>query len=173
MYDISEYSCKCIATVQKMARSSNSRKRKVLTLAEHVKVIDLAAKGKSARAIGTPVGVGKTKIEGILGKETSIIQSWKAGTNGKIQYLTVRKSKNGNLNQFVWDWFVKVRSRNFVVTGPILHDKARELAKEMDFTTFKASNGWLQAFKKRYGAKSLSRYGAKVLSLKSCLHRTF
>ena len=44
--------------------------------------------------------------------------------------------------------------RNFVVTGPILQEKARELTKEMDFTTFKASNGFLQAFKMQYGAKS-------------------
>ena len=71
-----------------------------------------------------------------------------------MQYLTVRKSKNGNLNQLIWDWSVKVRSRNFVVTGPILQEKARELTKEMDFATFKASNGWLQACKKPYSAKS-------------------
>ena len=64
--------------------------------------------------------------------------------NSKVQYLTVRKSKNGNLNQLVWDWFVKARWQNFIVTGPILQEKARELAKEMDFTTFKASNGRLQ-----------------------------
>ena len=102
----------------------NARKWKALTLAERVKVIDPAAKGKSACAIALSLGVGETQIQGILAKKTSIIQSWKAGTNGKIQYLTVKKSKNGNLNQLVWDWLVKTRSRNFIVTGPILQEKA-------------------------------------------------
>ena len=67
-----------------------------LTFAERVKVIDLAAKGKSSRAIALSLGVGKMQIQGILAKKTSIIQSWKAGTNSKIQYLAVRKSNNGN-----------------------------------------------------------------------------
>ena len=137
-----------------MTTSSNARKRKVFTLAERVKVIDLVVKGKSARAIALSLGVGKTQIQGILAKKTSIIQSWKAGTNSKMQYLAVRKSNNSNLNELIWDWFAKARSWNFVVTGPILQEKARELVKEMDFTTFKASNGWLQSFKKRYGANS-------------------
>ena len=113
-------------------------------------MIDLAATGKSARAIVLSLGVGKTQIQGILANKTLIIQS----LEGRNEWHTVRKSKNSNLNQLVWDWFVKARSRNFVVTGPILQEKARELAKEMDFTTFKALNGWLESFKKRYGAKS-------------------
>ena len=103
-----------------------------MTLAELVKVIDLAVKGKSAHAIAVSLSVGKTQIQGILAMKTSIIDSWKAGTSGEIEYFTVRKSKNGSLYQLVCDWFGKARSWNFVVTSPILHDKARELMKDMD-----------------------------------------
>ena len=56
-------------------------------------MIDRAAKGKSVRDIALSLGVGNTQIEGIPAKKTSIIQSWKAGTNGEIQYLTVKKQE--------------------------------------------------------------------------------
>ena len=49
--------------------------------------------------------------------------------------------------------------RNFVVTYPIRQEKTRELAKKTNFTTFKASNSWLQFFQKRYSAKSLTLSG--------------
>lgn len=136
--------------------SATSRRRKVLSLAERVRVIDRAEKGDSARSIAKALGVGKTQIQGILAKKDSVLDLWKSGKNGNIQYLT-SKSKNGDLNQLVWDWFTKARSRNMVVTGPLLQEKAKELAKEMGFENFSASNGWLDAFKKRYGAKSLSQ----------------
>ena len=66
---------------------------------EHVKVFDLAAKGKTACAIALSVGVGKMQIQGILAKKTLILQSWKAGTKGKMQYLAAKQSKNGDLIQ--------------------------------------------------------------------------
>ena len=145
----------------------------MLTLAERVKVIDLAEKGNSARAIARSLGVGKTQVQGILAKKTSILKSWKAGTNGKLQYLAAKKNKNGDLNQLVWDWFTKARSRNFVITGPILQEKARELANDKGLTTFKASNGWLESFRKRYGAKSskLSGMAAEMEDWKLRLSR--
>ena len=52
-----------------MASTSNSRIRKVLTLAERVKVIELMVKGKSARVIALFLGFGKMQIQGILGRQ--------------------------------------------------------------------------------------------------------
>ena len=71
----------------------------MLTLVECVKVIDLAMKGKFASAIVLSLGIGKMQIRGILAKKTLIPCSWKAGTHGKIQHLTAKKSKNGDLSQ--------------------------------------------------------------------------
>ena len=56
-------------------------------------MIDLAAKGKSARAIAMSLGVGKTQVQGILAIKTLILQYWKAGTNSKLQYLTKKQER--------------------------------------------------------------------------------
>ena len=56
-----------------------------MTLAECVKVIDLAAKRKFARAIALSLGIGQTQLQGILAKKTWIIQSWKA-VEGTAKY---------------------------------------------------------------------------------------
>ena len=101
-----------------MATSSKTRKRKFLTLAQSVKVIDLAAKGKISHAIALSLDFGQKKIQGIFAKKTLIIQSRKAGMNSKIQYLTMTKNKN------------------FVVTGPILQEKARERSGSKDQCLF-------------------------------------
>ena len=71
----------------------------MLSVADHVKVIDLAVKGKFARAIALSLGFGKMQIQGILATRILIIRSWKAETNGKVQYLTAKQSKNGDLSQ--------------------------------------------------------------------------
>ena len=52
-----------------MASSLNSRIGEVLTFEEHVKVIDITAKGKCTRAIALPLGVGEMQIQGILARK--------------------------------------------------------------------------------------------------------
>ena len=75
------------------------QEKKLLILLEHVKVIDLAVKGKSACTIALSLGIGNMQTQGIVAKKTLILQSWKAGTNGKIKYLTAKQSKNSDSNQ--------------------------------------------------------------------------
>ena len=112
-----------------------------------MKVIDLVAKGKSA-LIALSLGIGKTNPRHSCQEDIDypILEGRNEWQN------TISRCKNGNLNQLVWDWFIKARSQNFVVTSSILQKKARELAMEMEFSTFKVSNSCLQSFKKRDGA---------------------
>ena len=65
---------------------------------------------------------------------------------------TKRLCRHGEfeLNDMLWDWFQKVRSKNLPCSGPMLQQKAMEFAKVLGRTEFKASNGWLEAFKKRH-----------------------
>ena len=119
-------------------------------------MIDLAAKGKCARAIALSLGVGKKQIQGILDKKTSIIQSWKEGMNewqntiSHCKKKQERQPKPARVGLVCKGEVVELRCH-----WPILQEKAWELVKAMDYTTFKVLNGWLQAFKKWYGAKSL------------------
>ena len=61
-----------------------------------------------------------------------------------------RRGPESGLNELMWDWYQKVRSKNLPVSGPMLQQKALHYSKEMGNPDFKASNGWLESFKKRH-----------------------
>jgi len=46
-------------------------------------------------------------------------------------------------------WFSKTREKNLPVSGPTLQEKAKQLAEVHGLNDFKASNGWLEKFRKR------------------------
>lgn len=63
------------------------------------------------------------------------------------------------------EWFTVARSKNIPITGRLIQEKALMLAQEMSQDSeFKASNGWLQSWQRRYNVKSsvLSGEGAEV-----------
>ena len=55
----------------------------------------------------------------------------------------------------VWQWLCTARSKNMHVTGRLMiQDKASMFSIELGHNAFSASNGWLDAFKRR---KNISR----------------
>jgi len=60
---------------------------------------------------------------------------------------------NGNgkvIDERVYEWFTNARCRNIPVFGPILQTKALQVAANIGLNDFRASNGWLEAFRKRH-----------------------
>ena len=53
------------------------------------------------------------------------------------------------VDKAVFRWFSLQRSQNVPIDGPILKEKALQFAKSFNFPTFKASDGWLDKWKKR------------------------
>nr|XP_037280081.1 tigger transposable element-derived protein 6-like [Rhipicephalus microplus] len=50
----------------------------------------------------------------------------------------------------VYKWFVDVRSRNIPVSGPMIEQKAKDLAFLLGRSDFQGGSGWLQGFKERH-----------------------
>lgn len=61
-----------------------------------------------------------------------------------------------------WIWFKKARSAGFPITGPIVSIQALNFAKLLGITDFKASQGWLDKWKKRHGIKKGVLCGEKL-----------
>jgi hypothetical protein len=68
-------------------------------------------------------------------------------TNGRLKRVQ-RKGLYEDVNVAMWKWFEAARARNIPVSGPLMQDKSLEFGLQMEYPDFKASNGWLEAFRK-------------------------
>lgn len=55
-----------------------------------------------------------------------------------------------DVEECVLKWLKQCRDKNLPIGGPILQEKAQQFAKDLNHENFRASNGWLQNFKKRH-----------------------
>ena len=53
-----------------------------------------------------------------------------------------RSGKDEQVDQALKKWFMEVREKDACVNGPLLKQKAEELARKMGKESFKATNGW-------------------------------
>ena len=53
------------------------------------------------------------------------------------------------VDQAVFKWFSLQRSQNVPIDGPMLKEKGLQFAESFIIPTFKASDGWLDKWKKR------------------------
>ena len=134
--------------------STSTGKRKVLSLEDRIKVIRMNTAGKSCRKIAEELCVGKTQIQKIIQDKHLIQTEIASGSNLEKKYAKVRKTGNEDLNLTMFEWFCEVRSRNIPITGKLIQEKARGLAVERGMHDFKASNGWLESFKRRNNIRS-------------------
>lgn len=59
------------------------------------------------------------------------------------------------------EWFKKVRDVNASANGPLLAEKARYFAKQLDHENVQANSGFLDRFKGRQGEKPGYLWGRK------------
>ena len=57
--------------------------------------------------------------------------------------------KNSEVKSTLKLWFTNVREDDAQVNGPVMHQKAEDLAKQMKKTNFVATDGWFQQWKKQ------------------------
>ena len=62
----------------------------------------------------------------------------------------LKKSGNKNLDEAVFTWFKNVCSNNIPVNGSIIRETALGLAKILELTDIRASDGWLDKWKQRH-----------------------
>lgn len=126
-------------------------KRKELTLSERVRLLD-ESKTKSQRTLAKEFAVSLGTVNAIVRAKESIMKRYNSGENkdNKRQYPVTYEA----VEEKVTAWFQTARAKNIAITGPLLQAKALEIAKNLDNSNFRASNGWLQRFKQRHNITS-------------------
>jgi len=118
-----------------------------LSLQQKSEVLLRIQKGESQRKLAEQYGVSKA-IANIKKNEHSIINSVESNSsqNGKRK---MRKTENEEVDNIMLEFFIKCRVQNIPVTGPMLQAKAAEIASSLQIEKFSASNGRLEAFRRR------------------------
>jgi hypothetical protein len=92
--------------------------------------------------------VGKKQVHTILKDSEDIYKRWRGGNASQIKKKL--KSYSSQIDEVVYEWFCAARYKNAPISGPLIQAKALEVARALNFGSFKASNGWLYIFKTRH-----------------------
>ena len=102
----------------------------------------------SNRKLAELYKINEGTVRNILKQKKEIINEFEMTNTKYRHHAKLREGQNDKINEAMEKFWYTCRQRDLPVTGP-LQAQAREYAKEFEITTFKASNGWLDAFKKR------------------------
>ncbi|VVC45075.1 Homeobox domain-like,HTH CenpB-type DNA-binding domain [Cinara cedri] len=115
-------------------------KRKRLSLREKVDILDY-------RKNNGNVGIRA------LAEKVDILDYRKNTGNVGIRALAEKfqnKCEGSVIDKKLLVWFSKTREKNLPVSGPTIQEMAKRLAGVHGLNDFKASNGWLEKFRKRH-----------------------
>lgn len=139
-------------------------KRKVLTLSEKSDIIKSLENGVSVTYLARKYDIAKSTVCGIKKNKANIL-SLTVRCAGKIKRKTLKSGENPRMEEKLYKWFCKQRSKNLPVTSELLKVKAKSLNAVLNETQrFSASDGWLQKFKRRFGIRFLKISGEKLSS---------
>ena len=128
----------------------SQKSKHTLTLAEKCRVIEMSNKGLSQRKLAERFNVSKTQIQSTLKSKEEILELKSSNANLEMKRIKTIKSY-GDINKLTYRWFLEAVNRRIEVSGPMIQEKARIFAKDLNQDKFTASNGWLQSFVKRNG----------------------
>jgi hypothetical protein len=125
-----------------------SKKRKHLSLQEKQIILECYDKLPkiNQRSAAVRLNISHPLLCKIL-KNRSDIET-KAPTNKNTDRKRARSGKDSQVESALKIWFSNVREKNTSIHGPLMRQKAEELAKTMGKETFSATDGWFNRWKK-------------------------
>ena len=140
------------------AGKSKQIKRKDLTLADKILVLDELEKKKSQSAVAKQFGISQSQVSRIFSAKEKLLFAHRSNTNPARK--RARKSTQEEVEDALLQWFKLAKSRGLLITGPMLREKAKDLGKIMN-VDFDPSSSWvtrwrernLIVFKRKHGEK--------------------
>jgi predicted DNA-binding protein YlxM (UPF0122 family) len=124
-----------------------------LTLSEKIQLIHEHEANVSYRTLADHYKISIGSISNIIKRKVEYMENYEQNENSNKK-RNLRDDFNQQLDQKVYEWFVAQRSKNIPISGPLLQERARQIRQELggpNGDDFKASNGWLEKFRKRHG----------------------
>ena len=144
-------------------KSKASKKRKCLSLRERMDVVRYSKgnPGSGYRKIAEHFEIGRTQAQKILQNKDAIIASYESSAS-PVQQKRILVGKYTNVNEALWDWYLRCRNSNIPISGPMLQEEALLISEKLGITGFSASNGCLESFKKQNGICNMSVAGEEA-----------
>lgn len=138
------------------------RTRQEKTMVEKVELLNRfkALPPLSQREAAEKLGISRGFLQNLLKNEAAIC----AEDQGSSAAKRKRAGKDQDVEDALYEWFKFARSKNVPVNGPIIMQKANNIAVDAGHDDFKATDGWFSRWKKRYGITFTTLKG-KVSSL--------
>ena len=140
------------------AGTSKQVKHKDLLLADKIFVIDELVKKILQSAVIKKFGISQSQVSWILKSTEKLLSTHCSNINPTRK--RARKSTQEQVEDALLQWFKQAKSRGLIMTGPMLHEKAKDLGKIMK-VDFDPSLSWvtrwwehnLIVFKGKHGEK--------------------
>ncbi|XP_043931865.1 tigger transposable element-derived protein 3 isoform X2 [Protopterus annectens] len=124
------------------------KKLHALSLAEKIQVLEILDESKMSQSeIARRFQVSQPQISRICKNKEKLLAEWCSGTANKERKRR-RESKYSSIDEALLCWFHIARTKTWDITGPMLLQKAKELAEVMG-QEFVPSIGWLVRWKRR------------------------
>ena len=125
--------------------SAVKRKLKNTKLIRKCQIIRQIEKGITNKEASEKFGIPKNTISTWMKNKDKLFEGLEQSSSDAKK---MRRCDYEQVDKAVFKWFSLQRSQNVPIDGPILKEKALQFAKSFNFPTFKASDGWLDKWKK-------------------------
>ncbi|CAF3934434.1 unnamed protein product, partial [Adineta steineri] len=127
--------------------------KRTLTLSDKVQLIRENEQHVNYRTLAENYQISIDSVSNIIKRKAEYLENYEQNENSNKK-RNFRDEFNQQLDQKVYEWFVTQRSKNIPISGPLIQEQARQTRLQLDPTNnddFKASNGWLEKFRKHHG----------------------
>lgn len=144
---------------------SAKRKHVTLSLCQKQEIIAKLDKGETTSSLARTYDVGRSTIYDIKVNRDKILQFVRTAEGDLKERKTVKTGECPEMENALFTWFMQERARHTPLSGDILREKAKQFYQKITKKDdFRASDGWLDNFKKRFGIRFLTITGEKLSS---------
>ncbi|XP_031635885.1 tigger transposable element-derived protein 2 [Contarinia nasturtii] len=144
-----------------MEKSENKRNR-FLSLKSKIDILNKLERGVRPIHIASEYGIALSTISRLKKCKTSLEEAMYIYQNNSDR-RSLRGTFHPKMESELHKWYLEQIQNDVPVTGSVLRLKARELNKKIkeNDLEFRASAGWMEKFKKRYGIRLKSSRGER------------
>ncbi|XP_014286744.1 protein bric-a-brac 1 isoform X3 [Halyomorpha halys] len=133
---------------------SLKRKHITLTLDKKYEILKRLENGEKVSRLSKEFDIGRATIHDIKKKKDQIESYFKINESSYNVRKTLKAGDFPEVEDALYAWFIEERNRETHISGEILMEKAKMIYHEiMNKDDFRASVGWLDRFKRRYGIR--------------------